>query len=131
MKRIIVFDGICNFCNFWVNFLLERDRKNIFLFTALQSDAAKSLLKKYNRSTDDIYSFLLITDKGCFERSTAGLLVAKELGGFWKLLYVFIIIPKIIRDPVYNLIAKNRYKIFGKNESCRIPTSEERDRFLV
>lgn len=131
MKRIIVFDGVCNFCNFWVNFLLERDRKNTFLFTALQSDAAKSLLKKYNRSTDDIDTFMLITDKGCFDRSTAGLLVAKELGGIWKLFYVFIVIPKFIRDPVYNLIARNRYKFFGKNESCRIPTKDERDKFLV
>jgi predicted DCC family thiol-disulfide oxidoreductase YuxK len=131
MKRIIVFDGVCNFCNFWVNFLLERDRKNIFLFTALQSDAAKSLLKKYNRSPNDIDTFLLITDKGCFDRSTAGLLVAKELGGMWKLLYVFMIIPKFIRDPFYNLIAKNRYKFFGKNEACRIPTADERDKFLV
>ena len=131
MKRIIIFDGVCNFCNFWVNFLLERDRKNIFLFTTLQSESAKSILKKYDRSPDDIDTFLLITDKGCFDRSTAGLLVAKELGGIWKLLYVFIIIPKFIRDPAYNLIAKNRYKFFGTNEACRIPTADERDKFLV
>lgn len=131
MKKIIVFDGICNFCNFWVNFILEHDHKNTFLFTALQSDGAKSLLKKYQRSSVDIDTFLLITDKGCFERSTAGLLVARELGGLWTLLYAFIIIPAFIRDAVYNLIARNRYKFFGKSESCRIPTAEEQDKFLV
>jgi predicted DCC family thiol-disulfide oxidoreductase YuxK len=131
MKKIIIFDGVCNFCSFWVNFILDRDKKNIFLFAALQSEAAKSLLKKYQKNPDDINTFILITDEGLWDRSTAGLLVVKELGGIWKLLSVFILIPKFIRDPVYNIIAKNRYKFFGKSESCRIPTDDERDRFLV
>lgn len=131
MKKVIIFDGICNFCNFWVNFILDRDKKNTFLFSAVQSDSAKTLLKKYNRDSEDIDTFILITDKGCFERSTAGLLVLKELSGLWKFLFALIIIPKIIRDPVYNVIAKNRYKFFGKSEACRIPTPDERDKFLL
>ncbi len=131
MKKVIIFDGVCNFCNFWVNFILDRDKKNTFLFSAVQSDSAKSLLKKYNRNNEDIDTFILITDKGCFERSTAGLLVLKELSGLWKILYVFIIIPKFIRDPLYNIIAKNRYRFFGKSEACRIPTPDERDKFLL
>ncbi|QQS34686.1 MAG: DUF393 domain-containing protein [Ignavibacteriales bacterium] len=131
MKKVIIFDGVCNFCNFWVNFIISRDKKNTFLFAAYQSNAGKSFLARYNRNPDEIDTFLLITDKGCFERSTAGLLVARELGGLWNLLYIFIFVPKFIRDPVYNLIARNRYKLFGKEDACRIPTPEERDKFLI
>jgi predicted DCC family thiol-disulfide oxidoreductase YuxK len=127
---IILFDGVCNFCNFWVNFLLDRDKKDRFRFTALQSEKGNELLKKFNLSTDDFDTFVLIDNEKFYIKSTAVLLVAKNLAGLWKTLYVFIIIPKSIRDFVYTLVAKNRYKLFGKKEACRIPTLEERKKFL-
>ena len=109
---IILFDGVCNFCNFWVNFLLDRDKKDKFRFTALQSETGEKLLKKFNLSTEDFDTFVLIVGDKYYVRSTAALLVAKNLTGLWKMLYVFIIIPKQIRDFLYNLVAKNRYKLF-------------------
>src|SRR5690554_70750 len=129
-KLIILFDGVCNFCNFWVNFLIDRDKKDIFRFTALQSEKGNELLKKYNLSTNDFDTFVLIDDKKFYIKSTATLKVAKILPGLWPALYVFIIIPKPVRNFLYSLVAKNRYKIFGKKDSCRIPTPEERSKFL-
>jgi len=129
-KLIILFDGVCNFCNFWVNFLIDRDKKDIFRFTALQSEKGNELLKKYNLSTNDFDTFVLIDDKKFYIKSTAALKVAKILPGLWPALYVFIIIPKPVRNFLYSLVAKNRYKIFGKKDSCRIPTPEERSKFL-
>ena len=127
---IILFDGLCNFCNFWVNFLLDRDKKDKFRFTPLQSEKGEELLKKFNLSTKDFDTFVLIDGDKYYIRSTASLIVAKNLGGLWKVLYSLIIIPGPIRDFIYNLVAKNRYKLFGKKESCRIPTPEERSKFL-
>ncbi len=127
---IILFDGLCNFCNFWVNFLLDRDKKDKFRFTPLQSEKGEELLKKFNLSTKDFDTFVLIDGNKYYIRSTASLIVAKNLGGLWKVLYSLIIIPGPIRDFIYNLVAKNRYKLFGKKESCRIPTPEERSKFL-
>ena len=129
-KLIILFDGVCNFCNFWVNFLIDRDKKDILRFTALQSEKGNELLKKYNLSTNDFDTFVLIDDKKFYIKSTAALKVAKILPGLWPALYVFIIIPKPVRNFLYSLVAKNRYKIFGKKDSCRIPTPEERSKFL-
>lgn len=127
---IIIFDGVCNFCNFWVNFLLDRDKKDKFRFTALQSEKGDELLKKYNLSTIDFDTFVLIDRDKFYIKSSAVLTVAKNLPRLWKLLYIFIIIPKLIRDYFNNLIAKNRYKLFGKRDTCRIPTPEERKKFL-
>ncbi|RPI70964.1 MAG: thiol-disulfide oxidoreductase DCC family protein [Ignavibacteriales bacterium] len=127
---IILFDGVCNFCNFWVNFLIDRDKKDKFRFTALQSEKGEALLKKFNLSTEDFDTFVLIDREKHFIKSTAVLIVAKNLPGFWKVLYLFMVIPKQIRDFLYGLISKNRYKLFGKKEACRIPTSEERKKFL-
>lgn len=127
---IILFDGVCNFCNFWVNFLLDRDKKDKFRFTPLQSEKGEQLLKKFNLSTEDFDTFVFIDGDKYYIRSTAVLLVAKNLPGLWKILYALIIIPRPIRDFFYSLVAKNRYKLFGKRETCRIPTPEERNKFL-
>ena len=127
---IILFDGVCNFCNFWVNFLLDRDKKDKFRFTALQSEKGGELLKKISLSTEDFDTFILIDEEKFYIKSTAVLRVARNLPGFWKALYVFIIVPAPIRDFAYSLVAKNRYKFFGKKEACRIPTPEERKKFL-
>ena len=127
---IILFDGVCNFCNFWVNFILDRDKEDKFRFTALQSEKGSGLLKKYNLSTEDFDTFVLIDREKYYIKSTAAFMVAKNLPGLWKTLYVFIIVPKPVRDFFYSLIAKNRYKLFGKRATCRIPTPEERNKFL-
>jgi len=127
---ILLFDGVCNFCNFWVNFLLDRDKEDKFRFTPLQSEIGEKFLKKLCLSTKDFDTFVLIDEDKYYIKSTAALIVAKNLTGLWKMLYVFIIIPRPIRDSLYNLVAKNRYKLFGKREACRIPTSEERNKFL-
>lgn len=130
MSGIILFDGVCNFCNSSVNFIMDRDATNYFKFGALQSDEGQVLLKKFNQSTDSFDTLILIEGDTLYTRSTAALRIAKKLKGLWSLFYTFIIIPKFLRDPVYNLIAKNRYKMFGKKDTCRLPTPEERAKFL-
>ncbi len=128
--KIILFDGVCNFCNFWVNFIIDRDKKDKFRFAALQSETGQGYLKKFNLSTKDFDTFVLLHNEKCFTRSTAGLMVLKELSSPLKLFYLFIIIPSPVRNFIYELIAKYRYKFFGKRESCRIPSEEERRKFL-
>lgn len=126
---IILFDGQCNFCDKSVQFILKRDFKEYFLFASLQSDIGQSLLQKYNLSTD-CDSFVLIENNKAYTQSQAALNVCRNLHGLWKLLYVFTIIPKPIRDYVYRFIAQNRYKWWGQISSCGIPTKETRKRFL-
>ncbi|WP_337864955.1 thiol-disulfide oxidoreductase DCC family protein [Ignavibacterium sp.] len=128
---IVLFDGVCNFCNYWVNFLLKRDKKNIFLFAALQSESGQKLLRKFNLSTTDFDTFILIDGKIYQTKSDAVISIAKNLSGFPKLVVIGKFLPKFIRDYMYDLIAKNRYKIFGKRESCRIPSLEEKEKFLI
>lgn len=129
-RHIILFDGVCNLCNGTVQFIIKRDKKGIFKFASLQSTIGQSLLKQFNLSTDTFHSFVYIKNNEYFTKSTAALSIAKELGGVWKLLYGFIIIPKFIRDSIYNLISKNRYKVFGKSETCMLPTTNIKERFL-
>jgi predicted DCC family thiol-disulfide oxidoreductase YuxK len=128
MSAIILFDGVCNFCNGSVNFIIERDKKNYFKFTPLQSDAGQKFVKKFDLSGLD--SVILVEDDKVFTHSTAALKIAKRLGGILSLLYAFIIVPKPIRDFFYKLFAKNRYKLFGKKDECMIPTPEIRAKFL-
>ncbi len=129
-KNVILFDGVCNFCNFWVNFIIDRDKNDKFRFASLQSPFGQETLSRLNLSQTDFDTFILLKGGKHFTSSTAGLLVAKELGGFFGLLYGFIIIPPFIRNFFYSLIAKNRYRFFGKEEACRIPTPETRKKFL-
>ena len=129
-KPIILFDGVCNFCNAGVNFTIRQDKKKIFHFAALQSKAGQQLAEEYNLPKKDFNSFILIEDGKVYNRSTAGFKVYNKLPWYWKWTQVFWIVPKIIRDGVYDFIARNRYKWFGKKEVCMIPTSELRSRFL-
>jgi len=129
-KQIILFDGVCNFCNFWVNFVIKRDNRDIFRFSALQSDISKEIIDRINYDISNPNTFVLIIGEDYFTKSTAALKVCKELSGMIKILYPIIILPKFFRDFVYDLIAKNRYKLFGKTDSCRIPTDEEKLKFL-
>jgi len=127
---IILFDGVCNFCNFWVNFAIKRDRKKKLKFTPLQGQTALQLLPAYPFHLSSLRSVVLIDGDRAWTQSSAALRICKYLDGGWKLFYGLIIIPKFIRDFFYNIIARNRYKWFGKKESCMVPTPELRERFL-
>jgi len=127
---IILFDGVCNFCNSAINFIIQRDKKRIFRFAALQSNAGQQLLQQYHFSTTDLNSFVLIFDGNAYKKTDAALHIASLLGGAWKLARVFKILPAPVRDVAYNLIANNRYRWFGKKEHCMIPTPEVRNLFL-
>ena len=130
-KQIILFDGVCNFCNFWVNFVIKRDKKDLFRFAALQSDKAKELISKFNFDASKQDTFILITGDKLYTKSTAALMICKQLNGPIKILYSFIILPKFFRDFIYDLMAENRYKLFGKRENCRIPIEKDKLKFLV
>jgi len=129
-SQIILFDGECNLCNRWVRFVIARDPLGKFRFTSIQSKSGQDLLRKYGLSASDMDSLVLVSFDGYFIRSTAGLRILKELGGCWKFFYILRMVPLPLRDFVYNWIAKSRYRIFGKRDSCMIPTIEVRARFL-
>ena len=129
-QPVLLFDGVCNLCNGAVQFVIKNDKKQEFRFAALQSEAGKALLQEYGLPADALDTFVVIKNGKSLTRSTAALEVAKTIGGIWSLAYVFIIIPKFVRDAIYNWVAQNRYRWFGKKESCMIPTPELRSRFL-
>jgi predicted DCC family thiol-disulfide oxidoreductase YuxK len=127
--RILLFDGECNLCNGAVQFLIKKDRHELFKFASLQSPIGGSLVGKYNVAKE-LDSFVYIKDGKAFTKSDAALHVSRDLGGIWKLAFLFICIPRSIRDKVYDFIAKNRYKWFGKKDVCMLPTPELKKRFL-
>jgi predicted DCC family thiol-disulfide oxidoreductase YuxK len=130
LKYIVLFDGVCNLCNSSVQFILKRDKHKKFLFGSLQGAAGQQLLTKFNLPVNQFNSFILVEGERFYTRSTAVLRMLKHLGRGWQLWYACIIIPPFIRNAVYNLIARNRYKWFGKKDECRVPTPEERALFL-
>ena len=127
---IILFDGVCNLCNGAVQFAIERDPTAIFRFASLQSDFGQSILAQNVVNTEGGGTIILLEDGKVYDRSTAALRAARQLSGWIKYLYVFIIVPKVIRDFVYKIVARNRYRWFGKQESCWLPTKELKARFL-
>jgi predicted DCC family thiol-disulfide oxidoreductase YuxK len=129
MKRVILFDGVCNFCNSSVQFIIKRDPRGLYQFTSLQSDVGQRLLKD-NEVPVELDSFIYLENEKVYFKSTAALKVCKNLKGFWKLFYIFIIVPRPLRDMVYEFFARNRYKWFGKRDACMIPSPEQRKRFL-
>jgi predicted DCC family thiol-disulfide oxidoreductase YuxK len=129
-KKIVLFDGVCNLCSSTVQFIIKRDKKNQFLFASLQSVQASELLKKYSYDESELNSFVLIDDSKIYTHSSAVLRVLKHLSFIWSVCYIFIILPKFIRDGVYNYIAKHRYKWFGKKEECWVPTPDLQSKFL-
>ena len=129
-KKIILFDGLCNLCSSSVQFVIKRDRENQFLFASLQGNTGQEYLRRFNLPPNDINSFILVEGDHYYTRSAAALRTARALSGGWPLLYAFIIIPRFIRDAVYNVIARNRYRWFGKKEACWIPTPALKAKFL-
>ena len=129
-QPVVLFDGVCNLCNSAVQFIIKRDKKNTFRFAALQSETGQKLLAQYGLPAKELNSFILIENDKAYNRSTGALRVLKKFKGLWPLLYGFIIVPKFIRDGVYDWVGRNRYKWFGKKEECMIPTPELKARFL-
>ncbi len=126
---ILLFDGVCNYCNRLVNFVIRHDKKKKFRFAALQSEARKKLLKQYDiKQSND--TFVVIYNEKAYIKSTAALHVCFHLGGLYSLAFAFIILPAYVRDFYYDIIARNRYKWWGKKDSCMIPSPDIKDRFL-
>lgn len=129
MHPVILFDGICNFCDASVQFILKRDDHEVFYFASQQSAGGQTLLEKYNVPAGSDSMVLIENDKVYF-KSTAALRISRHLRGGWKLLYLLLIVPSPIRNVIYDIIAKNRYKWFGKKDSCLLPPENVRKRFL-
>ena len=129
-RPVILFDGVCNLCSNVVQFIIKRDRKNVFRFASLQSDFGSSVLQKFNLPGDAFDSFILLKNGKIYSKSTAALLVAKELSGAWPLLSFLMVIPAFLRNSVYDVVAKNRYKWFGRKQACWIPSPPLKNKFL-
>jgi len=127
---LILYDGVCPFCTASVLFVIRRDPRKRFHFAALQSPLGRTLLARYRLPQDEFQTFVLITEDGHSTRSTAALKVARELGGWWPLLYALIILPRPLRDMVYRVVARHRYRWFGKRDACLVPSADIRDRFV-
>ena len=131
-QKIVLFDGECNLCNGFINFIIDRDTKNIFLFTPLQSSTGTEILKHTDVNNMALNSIILydVSTEKISKKSTAVLKIVATFGGFWKLTRIFSLLPTFINNAVYDFVAKNRYRWFGKTNSCRIPTPDLMEKFL-
>lgn len=142
MSAVVLFDGVCNFCDGSVNFIIERDRDGYFKFAPLQTETGRALAAKYGLASETavdpakdidvipIDSVILIEDGEVYTHSTAALRIVRRLGGFWSWLYALVVVPKPVRDFFYKLFARYRYRIFGKKDQCMLPSPSVRARFL-
>ena len=128
---VIVFDGVCALCNGWVDFLLARDRRQRYRFAAMQSPAGRRLLASHGLDPDDPASFLLLDGQGAHTDTDAIMRVLSGLGGIWRVAAVGRLLPRAIRDRLYRLVARNRYRLLGRREACRLPEAAQRHRSLV
>ncbi len=129
-KPILLFDGVCNLCNGFVQFVIRHDPQGQFRFAALQSEAGQALLREAQLPTDEISTVVMYEDGAFYTHSDVGLRVLRRLGGLWSPAYALIIIPRFIRDQIYNWVARNRYCWFGRREYCMAPIPELKARFL-
>ena len=127
---VILFDGVCNLCNGLVIFVIKRDKKNRFQFASLQSTYGTGFLKHFQLTDKGLDTVLLYDGQHVLGRSDATIHILTTLGGIWKTAAVFIIVPRFIRNGIYNFLAKRRYKLFGKRDSCMMPTPELKAKFL-
>ena len=130
MGAIVLFDGVCNFCNATVNFVIERDKAGYFKFAPLQSEIGEELVAKHGIDTADTDSVIVVENDRAYTYSSGALRIAKKLDGIWSWTYAFIVVPKPIRDLAYKLFAKHRYRLFGRQDACMMSTPETRARFL-
>lgn len=129
-KSIIFFDGVCNLCNASIDFVIQRDKNDQFLVGALQEELSKKVLSEFDVHQDYLDSLVLLEKGKIYYRSTAALKITKNLSGVWPVLYPLIFLPAFLRDSIYNWIGSNRYRWFGKKSTCRLPTVEEKAKFL-
>ena len=129
-SKVIIFDGVCNFCNWAVNFIIKRDKKNVFMFTPSQSSAGQELIDRYKLERKGSESIILINNGNILMKSEAVLEIFRYLGGGWKYLRVLKIFPVKFRDWGYTVFAKYRYRIFGKRNVCMVPAENTREKFL-
>jgi len=130
-KKLILFDGVCNLCNTSIQYVIKNDKKDVFRFAALQSEIGEQIIQHYNIDTSKTDSILLFSNEnGLSVKSSAALKIAKDLGFPKNMLIIFFIVPTFIRNWVYDYIAKNRYKWYGKKDECMIPTPELKSKFL-
>lgn len=129
-RRIVFFDGVCNLCNGTVDFLVSRDRKHQLRYASLQSEIGQRMLTVFGLPTTEFGSFIFLDQGRLHMRSAGAIRVAMRLGGLWTLMGVFLVVPPVLRDAVYDWVARNRYRWFGKRDTCRLPTPEERILFL-
>ena len=127
---IILFDGVFTLCNGFVQFVIKRDHRNVFRFGSLQSESARQILMLLGSEHRDLTSIVLLDDEDIATESDAVLKIARKLHGLWSLHYSFVIVPRIVRDTMYRIVSRYRYRIFGKMDSCMIPTPELLDRFI-
>jgi len=127
---VVLFDGVCNLCNGAVNFIIDRDPEGYFRFAPLQSDVAEQLVAGTDAADATLDTIVLVEDGTAYVRSTAALRIARRLSGPWPLLYAFLVVPRFLRDAVYDWVAEQRYRWFGKRDQCRVPTTTLKDRFL-
>jgi predicted DCC family thiol-disulfide oxidoreductase YuxK len=120
MDQIVLFDGICNLCNGSVRFILKNDKSKRIRVASLQSETGKSLLRQAGFPADSIFTVIYFRGEKIYQRSEAVLQILRDMGGAWKLFYGFIIIPPFIRDFFYNVVARYRYRIFGKRDHCTL-----------
>lgn len=129
-KAIVLFDGVCNFCNRSINFIIRHDKNDYFRFAPLQSPTGQELMKKNGLEGAAPDSVVLYENGKLYTKTSAALRIARKLNGAWPLLYGFIIVPPFIRDIAYTIIARNRYRWWGKTESCMVPTPGLRRKFI-
>ena len=129
-QPLILFDGVCNWCVFWVQFIIKRDPGKRFHFASLQSPVGQEILEKLGLPGEDLKTMILAENDRFYTKSSAALKIIKRMSGFWPIFYVFIIIPSGICDLFYDFVAKNRYGWFGRKEECLVPSPDLKDRFL-
>lgn len=127
---VILFDGVCNLCNASVNFVIDRDPGGAFRFAALQGEAGRRVQEERDLAGEGLDSVVLVEEGVVYTRSTAALRIARRLGFPWSMLAVLLVLPESVRDWFYDVVARNRYRWFGRRESCRVPTPEVMGRFL-
>ncbi len=129
-EHVIVFDGVCNWCHTWVNVLIDHDPHETFKFGTLQSEQGQQILHALQLSTEDFSTFLLLEQARVYTKSTAALRIVRHLPGFWPLFYLGILIPRPVRDALYDYVARHRYRWMGKTDACRVPSPDQRRRFV-
>jgi predicted DCC family thiol-disulfide oxidoreductase YuxK len=129
-QSVILFDGVCNLCNGFVQFLIERDPKRRYRYASLQSETGQALMRSAGLPADEINTVVLMEEGKAYTHSDVALRVARHMVGLWPLATVLYIVPKFLRDAIYNWVARNRYRWFGKKEACMVPTPELKSLFL-